>query len=113
MVMLPNPQLAVVDSQKLVAYVLNQHHDRGKHKARLFASLLNITVDDAPELEAALHDAVHHYPAIQIQADIYGVQYRLDFELKRGERQAMLRSFWIVRTSEDFARLVSVFPISN
>ncbi|MEI7468975.1 MAG: DUF6883 domain-containing protein [Chloroflexota bacterium] len=38
--MLPNPQLAVVDSQKLVAYVLNQHHDRGKHKARLFASLL-------------------------------------------------------------------------
>jgi hypothetical protein len=74
---------------------------------------VNITVDDAPELEVALHDAVHHYPATQIQADIYGVQYCLDFELKRGERQVMLRGFWIVRTSEDFAWLVSVFPISD
>ncbi|MBU6361169.1 MAG: hypothetical protein KGS46_14235 [Chloroflexi bacterium] len=74
---------------------------------------MNITVDDAPELEVALHDAVHHYPATQIQADIYGVQYCLDFELKRGERQVMLRGFWIVRTSEDFAWLVSVFPISD
>jgi hypothetical protein len=36
---LPNGEHAVVDSAKLREYCLNPHHARGRHKARVFASI--------------------------------------------------------------------------
>jgi hypothetical protein len=44
---LPNSDGAVVDIRKLRDYCLNPLHDEGKHKARLFASALGMTVADA------------------------------------------------------------------
>ncbi len=63
--LLPNPQLAIVDIDKLSGYCLNPQHEDGKHKARVFAAALGIMQADAEWLrqrllEAAFLDA---YPA--------------------------------------------------
>jgi len=40
--LIPNAENAVVDIRKLRDYCLNPDHDEGKHKARLFSSILDI-----------------------------------------------------------------------
>ncbi|MBW4596036.1 MAG: hypothetical protein KME46_24830 [Brasilonema angustatum HA4187-MV1] len=42
---LPNPEQAVIDRQKLSGYCLNPEHPEGRHKARLFKSVLGIGLD--------------------------------------------------------------------
>ncbi|MGH9799907.1 MAG: DUF6883 domain-containing protein, partial [Blastocatellia bacterium] len=55
---IPNAEFAVVDIRKLRDYCLNPLHDEGKHKARLFATILGINADDAEELREVLLVAV-------------------------------------------------------
>ncbi|HWW84306.1 MAG TPA: hypothetical protein VNZ26_11920, partial [Vicinamibacterales bacterium] len=50
---MPGGDAAIVDRQKLTGYCLNSEHARGKHKARVFATL-GFTVENAHELRAAL-----------------------------------------------------------
>ena len=44
---LPNGKEAFVDIKKLWGYCLNPYHLKGKHKARLFSSILGLTLKDA------------------------------------------------------------------
>jgi hypothetical protein len=37
---LPNPDLAIIDDDKLAGYSLNLDHTEGKHKAQVFKSAL-------------------------------------------------------------------------
>jgi len=39
---LPNGEHAIVDIVKLRDYALSQHHPRGRHKARVFLSALDL-----------------------------------------------------------------------
>ena len=52
--LLPNREQAVVDLAKLSDYCLNPDHPRGRHKARVFASALGLTLADAESLRATL-----------------------------------------------------------
>ncbi len=54
----PNSEKAVVDVRKLTDYCLNPEHEIGKHKARVFESALDLTVEDAEELRETLLVAV-------------------------------------------------------
>jgi hypothetical protein len=47
MALLPNADKAVVPLEKLRGYSLASSHPVGKHKARVFASALEMTEDDA------------------------------------------------------------------
>ncbi|MEH2301903.1 MAG: DUF6883 domain-containing protein [Nostoc sp.] len=42
---LPNGEQAEISMQKLIGYCLNSEHPSGKHKARVFASILGITLE--------------------------------------------------------------------
>ena len=55
---IPNAERAIVDIRKLRDYCLNPQHSTGKHKARLFTSLLGMTSNDAEGLRSALLEAV-------------------------------------------------------
>ena len=50
---MPDGDAAIVDPQKLTGYCLNPEHPRGKHKARVFATL-GFTGENADELRAAM-----------------------------------------------------------
>ena len=69
---LPNPERAVVDIKKLRDYCLNSEHRRGRHKARVFASVLGLTIDDAEKLREALLAAAQDGDAILGEQDGYG-----------------------------------------
>jgi hypothetical protein len=110
-VQLPNGEHAFVDLTKLRDHVLNPRHPRGRHKARVFASVLQILQSDAQLLRNELLQAALRQEALQAENDAYGQRYIVDFECTKGERAAMVRSGWIILTNEDFPRLTTCFVL--
>ncbi len=108
---IPNPEKAIVEIQKLRNYCLSTEHRIGKHKARLFEALLGLTVEDAESLQAVLCDIVKTHEAELGDNDEYGQRYQVEFEMTWQSKHATLLSAWIVRPNEDFARLVTCYPI--
>ena len=108
---LPNPERAAVDIRKLRDYSLNPNHPRGCHKARVFASALGLSAYDAEDLRLALLTAARTQDAEPLEVDEQGARYVIEFEMQRDERHARIRSGWIVRRGEDFARLTTCYVI--
>lgn len=106
---LPNAERAVVDIVKLRDYCLNVDHPRGRHKARLFAAALGITADNAGELRDLFLQSLSAHDAVPGMSDSYGVRYTIDMPVARLGRKAVVRTAWIVKSSEDFPRLTSCF----
>jgi hypothetical protein len=104
---LPNGDRAVVDVAKLRDYCLSPDHLRGQHKARVFATALGLTADDAD----ALLDVARVGAAVISDQDQYGQRYVVDFTMERGGRHAIVRCAWIVRSGEDFPRLTSCYVL--
>ena len=108
---LPGGEDAVVDVAKLRDYCLNPGHVRGRHKARVFASVLGIGQDDAEYLRWQLLRAARESEATRGENDEYGERYLIDFEILRGERRAVVRSTWITRSGEKAPRLTSCYVL--
>ncbi len=108
---LPNFELAFIDRNKLRNYSLNSQHDRGKHKARLFAAILDLGSNDAEIMEVLIQDAIQNYEAIPSLLNEYGQRYIVDFPITRNQNTANIRTTWIVRPTEDFPRLVSCYIV--
>jgi hypothetical protein len=108
---LPNAERAVVEIAKLQDYCLSTGHPEGRHKARVFYSVLGLGSRDAKELRVALLAAARENEAIATDQDAYGQRYVVDFVMRRGGREATVRSSWIIRTLEDVPRLTSCFVL--
>ena len=108
---LPNAESAFVDPEKLRRYALDPTHRVGRQKARLFAALLGLSVEDAEELRSILLDAGRTIDAELGERDEHGQRYRIDFVLTWRGRQALLRSAWIVRPEEGFPSLITCYPL--
>lgn len=106
---LPNGERSFVDVAKLRDYCLSMQHPEGRHKARVFLSVLGLTPADAEELRAVLLTAARENEAMTTDADEYGQRYTVDFQMYHGGRQALVRSAWIIRRSEDYPRLTSCY----
>ena len=110
---IPNTENAFVDIRKLRDYALNPEHRVGKHKARLFTDLLGMNVDDAEALGDILLQAARTHDAVTGDNDEHGQRYRIDFTLTWHGREAIIRSAWNIRPSEDFPRLVTCYPLEE
>jgi len=108
---IPNAEHAVVDIRKLRDYCLNPMHDEGQHKAHLFAIALGMTTDDAEDLRALLLQAVKTADAQLGRRDTYGQRYTVDLLLEWHDRQAMVRSGWIIEHDSDTPRLTTCYPL--
>jgi len=108
---LPNAGRAVVDIAKLREYCLNPNHPWGRHKARVFASALGLTQDDADVLREALLSAAVKSDARKGDKDDHGQRYILDFQMAGPAGEAMVRSSWIVLKGEDIPRLTSCYVL--
>lgn len=108
---LPNGDVCIVEIAKIRDYCLSPIHPRGRHKARVFKSALGMTVDHVDELREALIAAARDGNAIPGISDEYGTRYIMDFELRRGERVATIRSSWIVQSGETEPRFVTCFVL--
>jgi hypothetical protein len=110
---LPGGEQAVVNISKLRDYCLNPLHPRGRHKAYIFASILGLTSTDAAFLRDELLRAARDADVTEDDADKYGQRYIIDFELTRNDRQAVVRSAWILRRGELFPRMLSCYVLLN
>ena len=110
---IPNAKQAIVDLDKLTSYCLNPEHTKGKHKARLFASILGLSLKDAPELQRILRKVVEIEDATIGLNNEYGQRYIIDFQLSRSNAVAIVRSCWIIRPDEDFPRLTNCYILRS
>ena len=110
---IPNAENAFIDLRKLRDYALNPEHRVGKHKARLFAALLEMNKDDAEALRNILLQIVRTRDTEIGVRDDHGQRYRIDFVLTWRDREAIILSAWIIRHHEDFPRLVTCYPLEE
>jgi hypothetical protein len=89
---LPNAERAFVDIAKLRDYSLDPVHPEGKHKARVFASALGLSRNDAVWLRGELLSVARSRECSIGRRTDHGQRYVLDFTLTRGDKSAHLRA---------------------
>ena len=108
---IPNGEHADLGA-KIEDYILNATHPEGKHKARVFESVLGITLENADVLRTALRDAAGTSTSAIGRCDNgFGELYVLEFMLTTDVGSGTVLSVWIVRHGEDFPRLVSAYIV--
>jgi hypothetical protein len=100
---------AIIDPAKLRDYCLSSEHPRGKHKARVFLSVLGLSQNDWQILADAIRENLALAKWIADDVDDFGRRYHVDMRIKHSGRSAMIRTLWIVRCGEKFPRLTSCF----
>jgi len=106
-----NSDRAVIDMQKLTGYCLNPKHSDGQHKAHVFQVALGIGLEEKEELRDALLQAVKTDAAVPSKSNQHGQKYIIDFLMTRLEKEAVIRSAWIVRYEENFPRLITCYVL--
>ncbi len=106
---IPNAESAIVDIEKLRDYCLSKTHPRGRHKARVFETVLGLTEIHTEELRRTLLNKIETDDALSVEKDDYGQRYILDFQIKGPLGQAIIRSLWIIRRDENFPRFISCY----
>lgn len=109
---LPNGDRAQLGN-KIDDYCLNPNHRKGQHKARLFASRLGITHENAEILKNAIYSAAISENATLRKTNEYGQHYNLKFRLKTDVGASLILTAWIIRTHEDFPRLTNCYPVDR
>src|SRR5262245_20807745 len=95
---------------KLEDYTLNPLHRDGRNKARVFESVLGITLSNANILRRALLDAAANSDQVESRGDNgFAETYVLRFPLATTKGAAIVLSAWIVRHGEDFPRLTTCY----
>jgi len=110
---LPNYEKAYIDINKLKGYCLNTTHETGKHKARLFSSILGLTIEDAEKLKYYILEAIKTHNAKFTEEDIYGKRFLVEFKIRTSKGDAKIRSTWIIKTKENFPRLTSCYILKE
>ena len=112
---LPNAENAVIDIEKLRDYSLNPNHPEGKHKARVFLEKLGMGRNDAERLRQQILEEILRAEATEQKPTVYGRRFVVDFPIRVDARFELvlswvtIRSAWIIRNEEDFARLTTCF----
>lgn len=109
--LIPNAENAVVDIRKLRNYCLNSDHDEGKHKARLFSSIIGMTAENAEDLCQILLEVVKTHEAKLGRRDDFGQRYTLDFPLEWQNKSATIRTGWIIEHDSNIPRLTTCYPL--
>ena len=105
---MPGGGAAIVNPEKLIGYCLNPEHPRGKHKARVFATV-GFTAENANDLRVALLKAAATADAQPSASDQFGDRYVIEFQVKGPRATGIIRSTWIIRRGETSPRLTSCF----
>ena len=97
---------------KLEGYVLNPGHREGRHKARLFESVLGVTLANQDILRRAILSAAASSDQAEPRGDNgHGEVYVLRFPLETERGRATVLTAWIIRHGEDFPRLVTCYTL--
>jgi hypothetical protein len=106
-VKLPNGDRAVVGPEKVRDYLLSSSHPTGRFKAAVFSS----TGVSAEDFEKWLLLTARSGEATAVARTPYGEKFEIRATLAgRNGRTLEVITAWIVRTEEDFPRLITAYP---
>jgi hypothetical protein len=105
---LPYGDLAIIPIEKLLGYCLNPDHPRGKHKAKVFKSALNITAESIEQLYQLIQQAAVEGEIVQERITEFGQEFKLDWTIP-DTNGIELRTIWIVAQNTVEPQLVSAF----
>jgi hypothetical protein len=108
---LPNLENASIDIRKLRDYVLNPNHQEGRHKARVFLSALGLAATDADWLANVILQNIAESEAVLTENTPWGQTYRVDFQVLRGSRCAVIRTGWLC--SGEITKLTTCFIVGE
>ena len=105
---LTNGEEAIIPLEKLTGYCLNPNHSSGKHKARVFASALGITSENAEDLRQLIRRAALEGEVRQQGTTEFGQLFKVDWTVP-GSKQIILRTIWQITPENQNPSLVSAF----
>lgn len=107
---LPNAHLAIVEQEKIVAYLLNPMHPDNGGKATFFQAL-GFELDRWSELATALRRLALAGKVAKAVESIHGSKYIVEGRIEApGGRSATVLSVWIVDRGLEAPRLVTAYP---
>jgi len=109
MALLPNHQQALIAIEKLKDYCLNPVHPTGKDKAVVFKAVLGITDRDADFLKEAIIKALSKGEIVLGREDQYGKRYTVDVKIRTFDKEAIVRTGWIIKKNEGFPTLTTCY----
>jgi hypothetical protein len=112
---LPRASEAFGVRRKLTTYCLNAANEFGAAKARGFALILEITIDDADYLEAAILSAITVAPITAIRdCAPHGVNCVVEVPVRGLDRKSTrlvnIRTVWRIGAPGDRPHLTTAFP---
>jgi len=107
---LPNAVKALVEQDKIIAYLLNAGHPDNSGKALFFRSL-GFTTEEWSLMASALRRLAATAEVTKNVESPHGVKYILDgrIEAPSGE-MTRIRTIWIIDRGQDIPRLVTAYP---
>jgi hypothetical protein len=105
---LPNYQKAVIPRSKLEDYALNPAHKEGRHKARLFKSILGFEKADWQKLEKVIFNELPYYEALLVGEGKWGKKYLVSLLIVGlNGNTAIVETIWIIRPESDHPSFVT------
>lgn len=107
----PNADQAVINPDKLRRYALDTGSEKGMHKARVFASALGFTKENAGALEDQLLAGLKVTAATERKSTEFGRTYTVDIPVSGPVGGGIVRTGWHIDTGTDIPRLVSAYVV--
>jgi hypothetical protein len=105
---LPNYEKAVIPRSKLEDYALNPASTDGRHKARLFKSILGFERFDWETLAKAILDALPYHEALLAGEGLWGRKYLVALTiLGLNGNTGIVETVWIIRVGTDYPSFVT------
>ena len=108
---LPNHENALVEEQKITAYLLSEENSGGKEA---FFTAFGFTITQWEILKDSLiAHAAEHEIALTSERP-HGIKYIIEGEMQTPDgRLPQIRSVWIMDTGKDAPRLVTAYPLEG
>jgi hypothetical protein len=106
---MPNGDLAIIDDEKLLSYLLDPLHRYGRHHAELFRQLIGIDRDTWWQLHEALRKAASDGEATAGKPSEFGTKYEIRFSMTGPAGSRTILSVWMIRSGESVPRLVTAY----
>jgi hypothetical protein len=110
---LPNHSRAIVAEAKIVKYLLNEAHPRGKDKAAFFGRF-GFSVGEWEILKTALLAHANSFEVMSILESTERTYYAIEGDLTTPDgRNPRVRSVWAVDRGSETPRLITAYPVKS
>jgi hypothetical protein len=105
---LPNFKRAVIPRPKLEDYALNPASTDGRHKARLFKSILGFERSDWETLAKTILDALPYHEALPAEDGPWGRKYFVALTIVGlNGNTGIVETIWIIKVDTDYPSFVT------